>query len=235
MSKIVSIIIPVFNEEKYIKEILNKINLNKKINKEIIVVDDGSTDGTKNIIIHECKKLYSKAIFLNKNFGKGYALRKGFEVASGEIFLIQDADLEYDPQDYEKLLYPILYEEKKVVYGSRIIKGGYRTRPSSGDTYIRIFANYFLTFLSNFFNNQKLTDAHTCYKVFDKNILLKFELKENGFNFCPEITAKISKLGITIHEVPINYYGRTHDQGKKISFFDGFRAIYAILKYNIFK
>jgi glycosyltransferase involved in cell wall biosynthesis len=235
MSKAVSIVIPVFNEEKYIKEILIKINLNKKIYKEIIIVDDGSTDGTKNIIIDHCKNLYSKAIFLEKNFGKGHALRKGFEAASGEILLVQDADLEYDPKDYEKLLHPIFYEGKKVVYGSRVIKGGYRTRPKSYDTLIRMSANYFLTFFSNIFNNQNLTDAHTCYKVFYKNILLEFELEEDGFNFCPEITAKISKLGIKIHEVPINYYGRTHEEGKKISFIDGFRAMYAILKHNIFK
>lgn len=235
MSKAVSIVIPVFNEEKYIKEILIKINLNKKIYKEIIIVDDGSTDGTKNIIIDHCKNLYSKAIFLEKNFGKGYALRKGFEAASGEILLVQDADLEYDPKDYEKLLHPIFYEGKKVVYGSRVIKGGYRTRPKSYDTLIRMSANYFLTFFSNIFNNQNLTDAHTCYKVFYKNILLEFQLEEDGFNFCPEITAKISKLGIKIHEVPINYYGRTHEEGKKISFIDGFRAMYAILKHNIFK
>ena len=235
MSKSVSVVIPVFNEDKYIKEILIKINLYKNIYKEIILVDDGSTDGTKNIIVNHCKNLYSKVIFLEKNFGKGYALRKGFEAASSEIILVQDADLEYDPKDYEKLLHPIFYDGKKVVYGSRVIKGGYRTRPKSCDTLVRMYANYFLTFFSNILNGQNLTDAHTCYKVFYKSILLEFKLKEDGFNFCPEITAKISKLGIKIHEVPINYYGRTHEQGKKISFIDGFRAMYAILKYNISK
>jgi hypothetical protein len=132
-------------------------------------------------------------------------------------------------------LYPIFYEQKKVVYGSRVIKGGHRTRPKTYDTFIRMCANHFLTFFSNLFNNQNLTDAHTCYKVFYKKILSEFNLKEDGFNFCPEITAKISKLGIKIYEVPINYYGRTHKEGKKISFLDGFKAIFAIIKYNFIK
>ena len=235
MSKTVSIIIPIFNERNYIKEILIKINLETKIQKEIILVDDGSTDGSKDIIIKDCENLYSKVIFLDKNFGKGYALRQGFKIASGEIILIQDADLEYDPKDYEKLLHPIFYEQKKVVYGSRVIKGGHRTRPKTYDTFIRMFANHFLTFFSNLFNSQNLTDAHTCYKVFHKKILSEFNLKEDGFNFCPEITAKISKLGIKIYEVPINYHGRTHKEGKKISFLDGFKAIFAIIKYNFIK
>lgn len=229
---LVSIIIPVYNEKISIKKILLKINNNKRINKEIIIVDDYSTDGTIDIL-QKNKKLYSKIIFLNKNYGKGYALRKGFAIAKGDIILIQDADLEYDPKDYNKLISPIISLNKKVVYGSRVLPGGFRKRPRKIDTIIRMIANYFLTFLSNLLNNQKLTDAHTCYKVFKSDLLKKIKLEENGFNFCPEFTAKISRLGIKILEVPINYNGRTHDEGKKIYFMDGLRAITAILKYNL--
>lgn len=229
---LVSIIIPVYNEKISIKKILLRINSNKKINKEVIIVDDYSTDGTVDIL-KKNKKLYSKIIFLNKNYGKGYALRKGFAIANGDIILIQDADLEYDPKDYNKLISPIINSNKKVVYGSRVLPGGLRSRPKTIDTIIRIMANHFLTFLSNLLNRQNLTDAHTCYKVFKSDLLKKIKLKENGFNFCPEFTAKISQLGIKILEVPISYNGRTHQEGKKIYFIDGLRAITAIFKYNL--
>ena len=229
---LVSIIIPVYNEKISIKKILLRINNNKKINKEIIIVDDYSTDGTIDIL-KKNKKLYSKIIFLNKNYGKGYALRKGFAIAKGDIIIIQDADLEYDPQDYNKLISPIINSNKNVVYGSRVLPGGLRSRPKTIDTIIRMMANHFLTFLSNLLNKQNLTDAHTCYKVFKSDLLKKIKLEENGFNFCPEFTAKISQLGIKILEVPINYNGRTHQEGKKIYFIDGLRAISAILKYNL--
>lgn len=229
---LVSIIIPVYNERISIKKILLRINSNKKINKEIIIVDDYSTDGTVEIL-KKNKELYSKIIFLKKNYGKGYALRKGFAIAKGDIILIQDADLEYDPKDYNKLLSPIINSNKNVVYGSRVLPGGLRSRPKTIDTIIRMMANHFLTFLSNLLNKQNLTDAHTCYKVFKSNLLKKIKLEENGFNFCPEFTAKISQLGIKILEVPINYNGRTHQEGKKIYFIDGLRAISAILKYNL--
>ena len=204
-------------------------------NKEIIIIDDCSKDLTREIISKECNNLYSKIIYLDKNYGKGYALRKGFEIATGEIIIIQDADLEYNPNDYYKLLDPIINDNSKVVYGSRVMPGGIRVRPNSIDTYLRVLANNLLTFLSNLFNNQKLTDAHTCYKVFKRNLLEKIVLKENRFSFCPEFTAKISRLGINIKEVPISYEGRTHSQGKKITFIDGLSAIYAIIKYNFFK
>jgi len=232
---LISIIIPVFNEEQTIKDILIKINKINNLNKEIIIIDDYSTDLTREIISNECNNLYSKIIYLDKNYGKGYALRKGFEIATGEIIIIQDADLEYNPNDYYKLLDPIINDNSEVVYGSRVMPGGIRVRPNSIDTYLRVLANYLLTFLSNLFNNQKLTDAHTCYKVFKRNLLEKIVLKENRFSFCPEFTAKISRLGINIKEVPISYEGRTHSQGKKITFIDGFSAIYAIIKYNFFK
>ena len=232
---LVSIIIPVFNETRTILPILKKINNIRGIKKEIIIIDDGSTDDTKLIIRKKCSKLYSKLISYKKNRGKGYACRQGLKKARGNIIIIQDADLEYDPKDYPKLVKPIIKKKTKVVYGSRVLKGGKRIGSNSFDVFIRLLANHFLTFLSNILNNQNLTDAHTCYKVFDKSLLKKIKLKEDGFNFCPEITAKFSKAREKIYEVPINYYGRTHAEGKKITFIDGFRAIYAILRYNLFK
>ncbi len=230
---LLSIVIPVFNEEKLIREILLKIKKLNNLKKEIILVNDGSTDNTQNVIEKDCKGLYDKFINLDSNFGKGYALRKGFELVVGDIIIVQDADLEYDPQDYLKLIDPIINSGHDVVYGSRVLNGSTRTRPKTFDTLIRVLANRFLTFLSNVSNNQNLTDAHTCYKVFKTSRLKQIKLVENGFNFCPEITAKFSQLGIKIHEVPISYHGRTHKEGKKISFVDGFRAISAIILYNI--
>lgn len=231
---IVSIVIPVYNESRTIYEILTKINKIKNIKKQIIIVDDGSNDNTATIINSKCKHLFEKFISYKKNRGKGYACRIGLKNVDGDIVIIQDADLEYDPRDYQKLINPIIKQKTNIVYGSRVLKGGKRTRPKTFDVVIRLLANYFLTFLSNLFNNYKLTDAHTCYKVFRSDLLKKIKLKEDGFNFCPEITAKFSKIKERIIEVPINYYGRTHKEGKKISFFDGFKAIYAILKYNLF-
>ena len=231
---LISIVIPIYNEEKTIKSILLKINKIKDLKKEIILVDDGSNDKTRSIIENDCKGLYQKKVFLKKNFGKGYALRQGFKRVSGYIVIVQDADLEYNPNDYSKLIFPIINSKADVVYGSRVLTGAKRFRPKSIDTIVRMLANYFLTFLSNILNKQNLTDAHTCYKVFKSSILKKIKLKENGFNFCPEFTAKISSLGVIILEIPISYHGRTHEQGKKIYFIDGLKAIYAIFKYNFF-
>jgi dolichol-phosphate mannosyltransferase len=231
---LISIVIPIYNEEKTIKNILLKIKKIKDFKKEIILVDDGSNDKTKSIIENDCKGLYQKKVFLKKNFGKGYALRQGFKRVSGYIVIVQDADLEYNPNDYSKLIFPIINSKADVVYGSRVLTGAKRFRPKSIDTIVRMLANYFLTFLSNILNKQNLTDAHTCYKVFKSSILKKIKLKENGFNFCPEFTAKISSLGVRILEIPISYHGRTHKQGKKIYFIDGLKAIYAIFKYNFF-
>ena len=231
---LISIVIPVFNEEKTIKNLLEKVNSVQNIDKEIIIINDGSSDNTYEIIIKDCKNLYNKLINLEKNNGKGYACRRGIEKANGDIIIIQDADLEYNPKNYLRLLDPIIKNNYKVVYGSRVLKGGERIRPKTLGFTFRIFANHFLTFLSNLINNQKLTDAHTCYKVFSREIIKKINLKENGFNFCPEVTTKISKLNIEIKEVPVDYYGRTVEEGKKIQFFDGFRAIYCLFKYKFF-
>jgi len=148
---LISIIIPVFNEEQTIKDILIKINKINNLNKEIIIIDDYSTDLTHEIISNECNNLYSKIIYLDKNYGKGYALRKGFEIATGEIIIIQDADLEYNPNDYYKLLDPIINDNSEVVYGSRVMPGGIRVRPNSIDTYLRVLANYLLIFFGNIF------------------------------------------------------------------------------------
>jgi len=230
---LISIIIPVFNEESFIKEILTRINNINGLKKEIIVVNDCSNDNTTKILESECENLYTKIITNKKNMGKGYSVRQGIIHASGEIIIIQDADLEYNPDNYLTLINPIVNDEAQVVYGSRVLNGGKRTRPNTIDTKIRIFANNFLTFFSNFLNNQNLTDCHTCYKVFLSSVIKKIHLEENGFAFCPEVTAKISKLGVKIKEVPIDYFGRTHKEGKKIVFIDGLKAVYAIIKYNL--
>lgn len=230
---LVSIIIPVFNEENFIQEILKKISEVKNIKKEIIIVNDCSTDSTVKILETNCLGLYDKIIHNKKNMGKGFSVREGIKSATGQIILIQDADLEYNPDNYPRLVDPIIKKEAQVIYGSRVLEGGTRVRPKIYDSKVRLFANNFLTILSNFLNKQNLTDCHTCYKVFLSNVIKKIHLEENGFAFCPEVTAKISKLGIKIKEVPIDYYGRTHEEGKKIVFLDGIKAIFAIIKYNL--
>lgn len=230
---LVSIIIPVYNEENFIQEILKKISEVKNIKKEIIIVNDCSTDSTVKILETNCLGLYDKIIHNKKNMGKGFSVREGIKSATGEIILIQDADLEYNPDNYPRLVDPIIKKEAQVIYGSRVLDGGTRVRPKIYDSKVRLFANNFLTILSNFLNKQNLTDCHTCYKVFLSDVIKKIHLEENGFAFCPEVTAKISKLGIKIKEVPIDYYGRTHEEGKKIVFLDGIKAIFAIIKYNL--
>ena len=230
---LVSIIIPVYNEEKLIKNLLLRVNSIKKIKKEIIVINDGSTDKTLKVLKKDCKNLFTKLLSYKKNRGKGFACRKGINISNGEILIIQDGDLEYDPKNYYRLIKPIIKKKTNIVYGSRVIRGGKRIRPNTFDFKIRIFANHFLTFLSNILNNQNLTDAHTCYKVFRKKVINGINLQEDGFNFCPELTTKFSKINEKIIEVPIDYYGRTVKEGKKIQFFDGIRAIYCLIKYKI--
>ena len=230
-----SIIIPVFNEKRTIKEIIDKIIILKNIKKEIIIVDDGSTDGTKNILKKLNYKEIRKIIFLKKNLGKGAAIRAAKNYITGEIVIIQDADLEYDPQDYHKFIKIYLESKAKVIYGSRYL--GKKKYNSNNKFWLnfRVFGNYFLTKYSNFINNQKLTDAHTCYKSFRSDIYKKIKLQENDFAFCPEITTKISNKKIDIIEVPISYNSRSYSQGKKITLKDAFRAIYVVMKYKLKK
>lgn len=227
-----SVVIPVYNEEKTIYQILLKIDSIKDINKEVIVIDDGSSDNTRQILEIKCKNLFDKKIFFDKNKGKGFACKEGIKIATGDIIIIQDADLEYNPYNYNRLIEPIINNKAKVVYGSRIITGGIRKRPKKLMNLLSTIANYFLTWVSNLLNKQNLTDAHTCYKVFTKDVIKNIKLVENGFSFCPEVTAKISKKNIKILEVPIDYIGRSHKEGKKIQILDGLKALFAIIKYN---
>jgi len=227
---IVSIIIPCFNEERTIKKILNKIYLLKKIQKQIIVVDDGSTDTSKKIILEQKKKKKIEIVLNRKNLGKGASIKKAKKLAKGEIIIIQDADLEYNPQDLYSLIDPIKKNKTQVVYGSRVL--GKNNRKLKFQEKFRVFGNYLLTKFSNLINNQNLTDAHTCYKVFHKNVFNKIDLIEKGFSFCPEVTTKLSNLKVNILEVPISYFGRNYKDGKKIRFIDAFRALFTILKYK---
>ena len=225
-----SIIIPCYNEKQTIEKIVSKI-LKVNIKKEIIIVDDCSNDGTVNII-KTINNSNIKKIFHKKNLGKGAAIKTAKKHISGDIILIQDADLEYFPSDYIRLLNPIISKKSKVVYGSRVL-GRSQNNNSKFTSNIRILGNYLLTKLSNFINNQNLTDAHTCYKVFDKKIFKKITLKELDFRFCPEVTCKISNLNEKIVEVPIKYNGRSIEHGKKIRLKDAFLAVICLIKYGI--
>jgi dolichol-phosphate mannosyltransferase len=234
MSKInkkLSIIIPVYNEKYTIQKILNKIYKLKDINKEIIIVNDGSTDGTKTILERNKKKI-KHLLNHKKNRGKGAAIQTAQKLVKGDIVLIQDADLEYEPSDYYKLLNEV-YKGYDVVYGSRVL-GKNRYLAKNFTSILRIFCNHILTIISNILNNQNLTDAHTCYKMIATKVFLKIKLKENDFSFCPEITTKIGLKKIKIKEIPIKYSGRSYNEGKKINFLDGIKAILTLFKYRFF-
>lgn len=225
----ISIVIPTFNEEKYILSTLKKVNAQKKhLQLEIIVSDDGSTDSTVNIL-NDNKNLYDKLIDNKKNSGKGGALKAGFKIATGEIIIIQDADLEYDPEEYSRLIEPFLNKNADVVYGSRFAG----SQPKRILYFKNRVANYFITLFVNMFTNLNFTDVETGYKAFKKNIMDEITLYENSFAFEIEFTMKIAKLKKKIFEIGISYNGRTVEEGKKIKLKDGFLALYSIIKYKI--
>ena len=230
----VSIIIPVYNEKKTIISLLQKVLSIKDIRKQIIIVDDGSNDGSTDLIKKYSYNKNIKLIFHKRNKGKGAAIKSAVKYISGKIVIIQDADLEYSPNDYYKLLKPFSQENTKVVYGSRVLNKQRYSLKKNFSTNFRVFANHILTSFSNIMNEQKLTDAHTCYKVFDAKVFKNLRLNENDFAFCPEVTTKISKKKIIIIEVPISYKGRGYDQGKKIGIKDAFRVFYVIFKHRYF-
>ncbi|CAM8460077.1 WcaA Glycosyltransferases involved in cell wall biogenesis [Candidatus Methylopumilus universalis] len=227
-----SVIIPCYNELKTIDNIIEAVKNSPYSNKEIIVVDDFSTDGTRDKLKEiEKRNGIDKVIYHQFNQGKGAALRTGIKSATGDLVIIQDADLEYDPNEYVRLIEPIIQNKADVVFGSRFLgSDAHRVL-----YFYHRLGNGFLTLLSNIFTNLNLTDMETCYKVFRREIIQSIEIEENRFGFEPEITAKISKLHCRIYEVGISYYGRTYEEGKKIGWRDGVRAIYCILKYNLFK
>jgi len=229
-----SVIIPCYNEKKTIKKIIDKIFL-QKINLEIILVDDGSDDGTVNVIKNYKKDSRIKKVFHLKNKGKGAAIKSASKFISGDIVLIQDADLEYNPKDYKKILDKFKEDKNvKAVYGSRALnKNNYQGKMTLMRL-IRIIGNKMLTLFSNSINSQNLTDAHTCYKSFRVNVFQKIILEEDDFSFCAEVNAKLSRMNINIEEVPISYRGRTIAEGKKIKFIDFFLAIKATIRHRFF-
>ena len=227
-----TIIIPAYNEINTIQEIIDKI-FNIKINKQIILVDDDSSDGTKEVIKKNKDKI-DKIIFHDINRGKGAAIKSAQEFVQGEYVVIQDADLEYDPDDLNGLLFEIENKRSKVVYGSRVLNNIQNKKSQNFSHGLRIYGNIFLTKLSNLINSQNLTDAHTCYKMFESHLFKSIKLEESGFSFCPEITTKISLLNIEISEIAINYNGRSYQQGKKIQASDGLKAIWTLIKYKFF-
>ena len=230
---LVSILIPCYNEKHTIEKLIFKVKKQKKIKKQIILVDDGSTDGTSKIIKSKLKSKVDKVIFHKKNLGKGCSIISAQKFIKGDIIIIQDADLEYEPSDYYKLLKPFKNKLINVVYGSRVLGRKQNINEFSFEKKFRIFGNFVLTKISNLLNRQDLTDVHTCYKLLRKNIFFKLKLEEKDFSFCSEVTTKLSKLNENIIEVPIKYNGRSYIHGKKISFKDAILTIITIFKYKI--
>lgn len=227
----VSVVIPCYNEHETIEALVRAVRSSVIANLEIVLVDDCSTDGSREIIEERLREIADVVIRHPENRGKGATLRSGFEAATGDIILIQDADLEYDPQEYPLLLDPILSGKADVVYGSRFLGG----RPHRVVYFWHMVGNRFLTLLSNMLTNLNLTDMETCYKVFRREVLAEIVIEEDRFGVEPEITAKVARSGCRLFEVGISYNGRTYEEGKKIGWRDGFRALYVIVKYNVFK
>ncbi len=230
--KLLTIIIPLYNEKNTILKIIDKI-IDLNIEKQIIVVDDCSNDGSRELVLKNKDKI-DNIILHDKNLGKGAAIRSAQKSIDGKFTIIQDADLEYDPNDYFLLLEHIQTNKLKILYGSRVLEHKDREKIQNFTHKFRIFANYILTKINNIINNQNLTDAHTCYKLFNSELFKSIKLEEDDFAFCPEVTTKISKMNIQIKEVAINYRGRSYEEGKKIKFIDGLRALFAIIKYRYF-
>ena len=228
---LLSVVIPCFNERDTIERIAEAVFAAPVADLEVIVVDDCSTDGTREVLREKIEPRVHRVIYQPRNLGKGAALRAGFAAATGEIVIVQDADLEYDPQDYSRLIEPILAGKADVVFGSRF-SGGASVRVLYFWHYV---GNRFLTTFSNMLTNVNLSDMEVCYKVFRREILQRITLEEDRFGFEPEITAKVAKLGCRIYEVGISYAGRTYGEGKKIGWRDGVRAIWCILKYNLLR
>lgn len=226
-----SVVIPCYNEAATIEKIIDAVRRAPYKDKEIIVVDDCSTDGTREILKNKIEPEVDRIIYMQSNQGKGAALREGIRQASGDILIIQDADLEYDPTEYNKMLQPIIDNKADVVFGSRFM-GAEAHRVVY---FWHRVGNGLITLISNMLTNLTLTDVETCYKAFRREIVQSITIEENRFGFEPEITAKISKIKCRIYEVGISYYGRTYEEGKKISWRDGFWALYCIIKYNLLR
>ncbi|TET99369.1 MAG: glycosyltransferase family 2 protein [Candidatus Stahlbacteria bacterium] len=224
-----SIIIPCYNEKSALPDLISLVKEAPVEEKEIILVDDCSEDGTTQLIKTKIEKKIDKVIYHPKNMGKGAAIKSGLEYVTGDLVILQDADLEYDPREYPKLMAPIIEGKADVVYGSRFLGGG----PHRVHLFWHYVGNKFLTILSNMFTNLNLTDMETCYKLFRTEIIKGIDLEQKGFGIEPEITAKIARKNCRIYEVGISYYGRSYSEGKKINWRDGFKAIYCIIKYGI--